>query len=95
MLKTTAPGEASLSGRIDMAASAALARALAELAARGPLRLDLSGIESADSSALALLLQARRAAAAAGHALTFAGMPAGLSTLAGLYDLGPLLSAGE
>lgn len=52
MLKTTAPGEASLSGRIDMAASA-------------------------------------------GHALTFAGMPAGLATLAGLYDLGPLLSAGE
>ncbi len=78
-----------------MAASAGLARALAELAARGPLRLDLSGIEAADSSALALLLQARRAAAAAGHALTFAGMPAGLATLAGLYDLGPLLSAGE
>ncbi|MBX9299293.1 STAS domain-containing protein [Chromobacterium vaccinii] len=95
MLNATAPGAASLSGRIDMASCAGLARPLAQLAAQGPLRLDLSGVESADSAALALLLSARRAAAAAGHPLTLSGMPAGLATLAGLYDLEALLCAGE
>ncbi|AUH53265.1 NTP-binding protein [Chromobacterium sp. ATCC 53434] len=92
MLKTTAPGAASLLGRIDMNSSAALARPLTQLAAQGPLRLDLSGVEAADSAALALLLAARRAARAAGHRLTLAGVPAELAALAGLYDLGPLLS---
>ncbi|AAQ58123.1 STAS domain-containing protein [Chromobacterium violaceum] len=95
MLSVTSPGAASLSGRIDMASCASLARPLAQLAAQGPLRLDLSGIEAADSAALALLLSARRAAEGAGHALTLSGIPAGLATLAGLYNLEPLLRAGD
>ncbi|AXE29680.1 NTP-binding protein [Chromobacterium phragmitis] len=95
MLNVTAPGAASLAGRVDMASCAGLVRPLTQLAAQGPLRLDLSGITSADSAALALLLSARRAAEGAGHALTLSGMPAGLATLAGLYDLEPLLRAGD
>ncbi|AVG15060.1 STAS domain-containing protein [Chromobacterium sp. TRC.1.1.SA] len=95
MLNATTPGAASLSGRIDMASCAGLAQPLAQLAAQGPLRLDLSGVETADSAALALLLSARRAAAAAGHPLTLSGIPAGLATLAGLYNLEPLLRAGD
>ncbi|ERE18319.1 STAS domain-containing protein, partial [Pseudogulbenkiania ferrooxidans] len=55
MLNATAPGAACLSGRIDMASCAGLAQPLAQLAAQGPLRLDLSGVETADSAALALL----------------------------------------
>ncbi|QEL57027.1 STAS domain-containing protein [Chromobacterium paludis] len=94
MLKVTAPGAAALSGRIDMANSGALLAPLAKLAAQGPLQLDLSGIEAADSAALALLLEAHRAAAAAGHKLSLAGMPANLAALASLYDLEPLLSLG-
>jgi phospholipid transport system transporter-binding protein len=95
MLNLTAPGAASLSGRIDMASSGAMLAPLASLAAQGPLRLDLSGIEAADSAALALLLEAHRVSAAAGHRLTLSGVPAGLSSLASLYNLEPLLSSGE
>ncbi|RBH33627.1 NTP-binding protein, partial [Pseudomonas sp. MWU13-2860] len=60
-----------------------------------PLRLDLSGIEGADSAALALLLEAHRAASAAGHKLTLSGVPANLAALASLSELEPLLSIGE
>ncbi|POZ62871.1 STAS domain-containing protein [Chromobacterium alticapitis] len=95
MLNVTAPGAASLTGRVDMASSGALLAPIARLAAQGPLRLDLSGIEGADSAALALLLEAHRAAAAAGHKLTLSGVPANLAALASLYDLEPLLSIGE
>ena len=65
MLEQTAPGRARLSGQLNMDSCGALAAPLAKLAGEAPLRLDLSGITSADSAALALLLGARRAADAA------------------------------
>ncbi|UTH76128.1 STAS domain-containing protein [Chromobacterium sp. IIBBL 290-4] len=91
MLETLATGQAALKGRIDMANSGALAAPLRRLAAQGPLRLDLSAVEAADSAAVALLLAAHRAARAAGHALTLAGAPDNVRALAGLYGLQALL----
>ncbi|MCD5360190.1 STAS domain-containing protein [Chromobacterium aquaticum] len=93
MLEHTAPGRARLSGQLNMDSCGALAAPLAKLAGEAPLRLDLSGITSADSAALALLLGARRAADAAGHALALENWPSGLSALLDLYSLAELLSA--
>ena len=92
MLEQTAPGRARLSGQLNMDSCGALAAPLAKLAGEAPLRLDLSGITSADSAALALLLGARRADAA-GHALALENWPSGLSALLDLYSLAELLSA--
>ncbi|UGA39806.1 VacJ family lipoprotein [Chromobacterium haemolyticum] len=77
MLERTAPGQARLSGRLNMDSCGPLAAPLAKLAGEAPLRLDLSGIAGADSAALALLLGARRAADAAGHALSLENWPSG------------------
>jgi len=90
MLQETAAGAARLNGALTMDSAGALARPLTELAARGSLTLDLSSVGEADSAALALLLQARRAAEAAGHTLTVTGWPNGLVGLLELYALDEL-----
>ncbi|MDN0085023.1 STAS domain-containing protein [Crenobacter sp. SG2305] len=90
MLQETGVGTARLDGALTMDSAGPLARPLTELAARGPLTLDLSGVSDADSAALALLLQARRAAETAGHTLTVTGWPTGLSGLLTLYALDEL-----
>lgn len=95
MLREIAPGQAALSGPLDMASCAELARPLAQLAAKGPLRLDLAAVDAADSAALALLLEAKRAADRAGHHLSLYGMPAGLRSLQALYSMTDLLPAGD
>ncbi|PTU67107.1 hypothetical protein DB032_20350 [Chromobacterium sp. Panama] len=93
MLERTAPGQARLSGQLNMDSCGPFAAPLAKLAGEAPLRLDLSGVTGADSAALALLLGARRAADAAGHALSLENWPSGLSALLDLYSLAELLSA--
>jgi len=90
MLQVTAAGAATLNGALTMDSAGQLAEPLAKLAGQAPLTLDLSGVADADSAALALLLQARRAAAAAGHTLTVTGWPNGLLGLLELYALGEL-----
>jgi phospholipid transport system transporter-binding protein len=61
-------------------------------AADSPVTLDASALRDFDSSALAVLLGARRAAQAAGKALAVQGAPAPLVALAGLYGVAELLS---
>ena len=72
--------------------NAALAsRALQALPPDEAAAVDASALREFDSSALALLLQARRQAAAAGRAFELHGAPPGLVQLAQLYGVAGLL----
>jgi phospholipid transport system transporter-binding protein len=55
--------------------------------------VDASALEKFDSSALAVLLECRRAAMSAGKSITILNLPAKLRELAGLYDIQSLLAA--
>ncbi|WP_313077406.1 STAS domain-containing protein [Melaminivora sp.] len=62
-------------------------------AAAGPVVIDASALQRFDSSALAVLLECRRSALAAGRALAVQGLPPGLASLAQLYGVDGLLPA--
>jgi phospholipid transport system transporter-binding protein len=68
-----------------------LDQALAAVAAGGALQIDARALTRFDSSALALLLQARRQASAQGRRVAFDGLPPRLSELARLYGVGELV----
>lgn len=71
-------------------------RELAHSADKGqPVTLDCSGIESCDSSAVALLLAARRMAAEQGQSLAVAGLDGQVGSLAHLYGVDELLDIPE
>ena len=55
------------------------------------LTIDFSAVTEVDSSAVALLLEWRRRAAAHGKALVFANLPENLMALAGLYGVAELI----
>jgi phospholipid transport system transporter-binding protein len=55
------------------------------------LRIDLSGVSEADSSAVALMLEWGRHASARGASIRFENPTDNLQTLIGLYDVGALL----
>jgi phospholipid transport system transporter-binding protein len=55
-------------------------------------RIDASALVTLDSSAIALLLECRRVAAAAGKPLPIDGVPPKLADLARLYGVAELLS---
>jgi len=59
-----------------------------------PLQLDASGMQSFDTSALALLMHAHRLARAAGRDFSVVGAPAKLVQLAQLYGVEELLALG-
>jgi len=58
---------------------------------KGALIIDASALRSFDTSAIAVLLEARRLAQAAGRALTVRHAPATLIELSGLYGIDGLL----
>lgn len=60
-------------------------------AAGGSLRIDASALQHFDTSLVALLLHARRAAQAAGGTVTIVGAPPKLADLARLYGVESLL----
>ena len=74
-------------------ASAALRGVEAALQAGGDLQLDASGVVDLDTSAVALLLQARRLAARRGVGFTLTGAPPKLQSLAALYGVESLLGS--
>lgn len=83
-----------LPASVTMASAAQLA---AQLPAQvrggsGVLRVDASALVECDSAAIALLLQTRRAAEAAGRGFEVAGAPAKLLDLARLYGVDGLLA---
>lgn len=57
----------------------------------GTLQIDGSALQVFDSSAIAVLLESRRAALAAGHGFQVTGLPPSLVELAGLYGVAELL----
>jgi phospholipid transport system transporter-binding protein len=71
----------------------ALAQAIAALPAGSTFGVDASGLAELDTSALAVLLQARRAAQARGLRWQLDGAPPKLRQLAGLYGVEALLWA--
>ena len=54
-------------------------------------RVDLSGLDPADSAALAVLFALRRRARSERHKLAFEGVPPGLAALARVYGVEELL----
>ena len=59
----------------------------------GDLALDLSGVTSVDSAALAAIFEWQRCAGAAGHRLILKNVPPALSSLAELHGVSELLQA--
>ncbi len=61
----------------------------------GPVVADAGGMTAFDSSALAVLLECRRQAVAAGRSFVVQDLPPKLRQLAGLYGVEELLPAAE
>lgn len=82
-----------LQGRLDMDRCGPLARELSSALKVGEnLALDFSGVETADTSALALILDLLRTTRQKQGTLSLRHLPAGLATLASLYGLDGLIS---
>ena len=71
-------------------AKAVLGQGIAAIKA-GQSVIDLGAVKVADSSAVAVLLAWKRAARAAGSALSYVNVPAGLQSLAALYGVDDFL----
>ncbi len=82
------PADATLEHAADLADTLPAALAQGE----GVFSVDASALQAYDTSTIALLLQARRAAQAAGRGFTVTGAPAQLKQLAALYGVEDLLS---
>jgi phospholipid transport system transporter-binding protein len=76
----------------EAAALAAMLPAAIADGGSGAVPIDASALQSFDTSVLALLLQARRLAQAAGRHVEITGAPAKLAELAQLYGVEELLS---
>jgi phospholipid transport system transporter-binding protein len=77
---------------LDNAAELASALTVEVSQGSGVLTVDASALHNFDSSTIALLLQARRVAEAAGRGFAVTGAPAQLVELARLYGVDGLLS---
>jgi phospholipid transport system transporter-binding protein len=82
------PPDATLAHVAELAALLPAALAQGE----GVFSVDASALQACDTSTIALLLQARRAAQAAGRGFSVTGLPAQLAQLAALYGVDELLS---
>ncbi len=77
---------------IDHAATLAATLPDAVAAGSGVFSIDASALQAYDTSTIALLLQARRLASAAGRGFQVTGAPRQLAQLAALYGVEELLS---
>lgn len=82
-----------ITGAVTVDSVGGLLRELQPQLEKGIDTLDFSGVESADSAALALMFSAMRQARRAGRTLTFTGLPPSFTTLAELYGVSDLLTA--
>jgi len=73
-------------------ARATLAQLQQALASEAAPVLDASGLQTLDTSAIAVLLDCQRGAAAAGKTLQIVGLPAKLVELARLYGVDALIA---
>ena len=82
-----------IAGAVTVDSVGALLRELQPRLEKGVDTLDFSGVETADSAALALIFSAMRQARQSGRTLTCTGLPASFTTLAELYGVSELLPA--
>ncbi|MBT9567907.1 MAG: STAS domain-containing protein [Thiobacillus sp.] len=82
-----------VTGAVTVDTTGRVLRELQPALEQGVDTLDFSGVESADSSAIALVFSAMRQAQAAGRTLTCEGLPDSFRTLAELYGVSELLPA--
>lgn len=82
-----------IGGEVTVDSVGGLLRTLKPEIARGVETLDFSGVEVADSAALALVFSAMREARAAGRQVSFTGLPPSFGVLAELYGVSSLLPA--
>lgn len=82
-----------IAGAVTVDSVGGLLRELRPHLASGVRTLDFSGVETADSAALALIFSAMRQARQAGNTLVCTGLPASFTTLAELYGVSGLLPA--
>ena len=80
-----------IAGAVTVTSVGGLLRELQPRLAQGVDTLDLSGVETADSAALALIFSAMRQSRQAGRTLVCTGLPASFTTLAELYGVAGLL----
>ena len=78
-------------GELTMVSAPAVLEDGRRLAHAGDLVVDFAGVTVADSAALALLLDWMRCAREAGNRLAVRSLPAGMASLAALYDIDALL----
>jgi phospholipid transport system transporter-binding protein len=82
-----------IAGAVTVDSVGSLLRELQPQLAQGVDTLDFSGVETADSAALALVFSAMRQVRQAGHTLTCKGLPDSFTPLAELYGVSELLPA--
>ena len=80
-----------IAGSVTVDSVGGLLRDLQPKLAEGVDTLDFSGVEAADSAALALIFSAMRQARQSGNTLVCTGLPASFTTLAELYGVSGLL----
>jgi phospholipid transport system transporter-binding protein len=80
-------------GSVTLASVQALLDEGKQAFAGDDLRIDLSGVTEADSSAVALMLDWAREATARGARICFENLSENLRTLISLYDVGEFLPA--
>lgn len=91
-LEPSGPGRLRASGALDFdTAIGALALGRTLMRAGPHWQVDLSGVSSADSAGLAVLLEWLARARAAGQALEYVGLPAQLRAIARISDVEDLL----
>jgi len=78
-------------GALTMHRAAAVLEEGRRMVQAGPVVVDLAAVNNADSAALALILDWLRAARRMGHSIALRNLPAGLASLAALYDVDRLL----
>jgi len=86
-----AQGRWRVTGPVTLRTAAALRAEGLRLLEGGDAVVDLSGVTEADSAALSLLLEWRRAAAASGRSVRFEHPTSNLHSLATLYNVHELL----
>ena len=82
-----------ITGAVTVDSAGGMLRELQPQLAESVDTLDFSGVESADSAAIALVFSAMRQARQAGRTLVCTGLPASFTTLAELYGVSELLPA--
>jgi phospholipid transport system transporter-binding protein len=80
-----------IAGVVTVDSVGGLLRELQPQLENGVDTLDFSGVETADSAALALIFSSMRDARKSGQSLVCKGLPASLTTLAELYGVSALL----